>query len=87
MSKRGFMLIIVMAVAVVALASGPALAQCPMCKQAVEASADPEAISGGLNLAVLVLLIPPVALFAGIFGIFYRYRDFHGNKEDRQDCP
>jgi len=82
MRKRWLIFIVTMAAAVALTAAEPALAQCPMCKQAVESSADPEAISRGLNLAVLVLLIPPVALFAGIFGIFYRYRDFHGNKED-----
>jgi hypothetical protein len=75
------MFILVMSAAFAILAVEPALAQCPMCKQAVEASSDAESISNGLNLAVLVLLIPPVAIFAAIFGVFYRYRNYHGNRQ------
>jgi hypothetical protein len=51
------------------------LAQCAMCRQAVESSSDPEAVSRSLNLAILVLLIPPVAIFAGIFGVIYKNRN------------
>ncbi|HET9531104.1 MAG TPA: hypothetical protein VFQ92_12180 [Blastocatellia bacterium] len=82
MSRRRLILILLMAAVAVAVAAvEPAFAQCAMCKQSVEASSDAEAVSQGLNLAVLVLLIPPVALFAGIFGIFYRYRDYHENRQ------
>ena len=82
MRKRWLIFIVMMAAAIALAATEPALAQCPMCKQAVEASSDSEAIARGLNLAVLVLLIPPVAIFAGIFGIVYRYRDSQVNKRD-----
>jgi hypothetical protein len=56
----------------------PAYAQCAMCKTAIENSTDAVAASKGLNLAALVLLIPPVAIFAGLFGVFYRYRNVQG---------
>ena len=65
--------------AVLLLASAsPASAQCAMCKTAIENSTDAVAASKGLNLAALVLLIPPVAIFAGLFGVFYRYRNVQG---------
>lgn len=53
----------------------PALAQCAMCKQSVASSADGASAASGINLGVLVLLIPPVAIFAGIFGLVYRMRN------------
>ena len=59
----------------------PAFAQCPMCKQAVENSTDADSAARGLNLAVLVLLAPPVFIFAGIFGVFYRYRNVQGRRD------
>ena len=59
-------------------AAEPACAQCAMCKTAIENSTDAAAAIKGLNLAALVLLIPPVAIFAGLFGVFYRYRNVQG---------
>jgi hypothetical protein len=66
------------AVVFVLAAADPAFAQCAMCKTAIENSTDAVAASKGLNLAALVLLIPPVAIFAGLFGVFYRYRNVQG---------
>ena len=60
------------------VATDTAFAQCAMCKTAIENSTDAVAASRGLNLAALVLLIPPVAIFAGLFGVFYRYRNVQG---------
>jgi heme/copper-type cytochrome/quinol oxidase subunit 2 len=55
-----------------------ALAQCAMCKASVQASADasanPQAVADAFNLAVLVLLIPPVLIFAAFFLVLLRYR-------------
>jgi hypothetical protein len=62
-------------------AADPAMAQCAMCKAAIENSTDAAAASKGLNLAALVLLIPPVSIFAGLFGVFYRYRNVQGRSE------
>lgn len=61
--------------------TAPAFAQCAMCRSAIENSTDAAAASKGLNLAALVLLIPPVSIFAGLFGVFYRYRHFQGRRE------
>ncbi|HLG15603.1 MAG TPA: hypothetical protein VJH03_14045 [Blastocatellia bacterium] len=72
-----------LAVVVATLAAWePALAQCPMCKQSIEASTEGASMAGGINLAVLVLLIPAVLIFAGIFGAVYKYRD-----EGKDDQP
>jgi hypothetical protein len=53
-----------------------AAAQCAMCKASVRgaASANPQAVADTLNLAVLVLLIPPVLIFSGLFLVLLRYR-------------
>lgn len=55
-----------------------AFAQCAMCKASVQAgataSANPQAVADALNLAVLVLLIPPVLIFSGLFLALMRYR-------------
>jgi heme/copper-type cytochrome/quinol oxidase subunit 2 len=75
--------LIIILVAVIALVVEPALAQCAMCKQSVEASEASSAASR-FNLAVFVLLIPPVAIFAGIFGVAYRYRNTQGRADDQR---
>ena len=71
-------IMIAVAAGVMLAAADPALAQCAMCKSAIENSTDAVAVSKGLNLAALVLLIPPVAIFAALFGVFYRYRNVQG---------
>lgn len=74
-------LIIAGALGLMLAAADPAFAQCAMCKAAIENSTDAAAASKGLNLAALVLLIPPVSIFAGLFGVFYRYRNVQGGTE------
>ena len=69
------LLILTVAVGLMLAAADPAFAQCAMCRAAIENSTDAAAASKGLNLAALVLLIPPVSIFAGLFGVFYRYRN------------
>ena len=69
------------AIVVLSGAAHPAFAQCAMCKAAIESSTDAAAASKGLNLAALILLIPPVSIFAGLFGVFYRYRNVQGRKQ------
>ena len=66
------------AVAITALLSPSVLAQCAMCRAAIGNSAEAAAAANGMNLAVLVLLIPPVGLFCAFFIIAYRYRKAPG---------
>lgn len=50
------------------------LAQCALCRSAVTSSSDGQKLAQTLNLAVIVLLIPPVVIFCAIFVLAYRYR-------------
>ena len=52
----------------------PVLAQCALCKNAVTGSPDAAKLSESLNFAIIILLIPPVLIFCGIFVIAFRYR-------------
>jgi hypothetical protein len=72
------LVVLAIAVGLMLAAADPAFAQCAMCKAAIENSTDAAAASKGLNLAALVLLIPPVSIFAGLFGVIYRYRNVQG---------
>jgi hypothetical protein len=67
-------------IALMLTAPDQSFAQCAMCKAVIESSTDVAAASRGLNLAALVLLIPPVTIFAGLFGVFYRYRNVQGRE-------
>ena len=61
------------AVALAALAAvwpETALAQCPLCRSAVEQAGEQTART--LNLAIVVLLIPPVSIFCAIFAVLYK---------------
>jgi len=74
------LLVIGALVGVILASADQSFAQCAMCKAAIESSTDVAAASKGLNLAALVLLIPPVTIFAGLFGVFYRYRNVQGRE-------
>lgn len=65
--------LVVLAVAVVLLVSSNAEAQCSMCRAALTNAANARFIRN-LNIGVLVLLAPPVAIFCSIFIALKRYR-------------
>lgn len=84
MNKRRIIRFTVLAsgVAVTLLAwSLPVLAQCAMCKNAVTGSPEAAKLSQSLNFAILILLVPPVLIFCGIFVVAYRYRKSRGTAE------
>jgi heme/copper-type cytochrome/quinol oxidase subunit 2 len=85
-SKRAirFTLFIAGAAATLFAWSYPALAQCAMCKNAVTGSPEAAKLSQSLNFAILILLIPPVLIFCGIFFVAYRYRKSRGTTETVQ---
>lgn len=65
------------------LASSPeAFAQCAMCKTALSNSPEAAKLAERFNFAVLVLLIPPVLLFCGIFYAAYKYRKAPGQEAE-----
>ena len=55
------------------LSSDAALAQCSMCKAVLTSSRDASFIRG-YNIAVLVLLVPPVTIFCSIFIVLKRHK-------------
>ena len=81
MKTSRIVLLSIAAVALLLAAVEPAFAQCAMCKAAIEGSANAEEARRGLSLASLVLLIPPVVIFSGLFGLFYRFRNVQGKRE------
>ena len=64
------LLLTLTASALMALAAVGAEAQCALCRAALEKAGDQTART--INLGILVLLIPPVAIFCTIFAVAYR---------------
>lgn len=58
------------------------MAQCAMCKTAVTGSPEAGKLSQSLNTAVIVLLIPPVLIFCGMFVLAYRHRKARGTENE-----
>ena len=81
-SKRIASLFVIAAAVILIFGFEPAMAQCAMCKQSVASSEDAAAAARGLNIAVLVLLAPPVLIFGAIFGLFYKHRNVQGKQFD-----
>ena len=61
-----------------------AFSQCAMCRAAVQNASNGAELIRKLNLGILVLLAPPAAMFCGVFGAVYRYRNADGNANDKQ---
>ena len=62
------------AVAILLAAGQTVFAQCAMCRSGIAGAPEAAKLSARLNLAVIVLLIPPVAIFCGIFYAVFRQR-------------
>jgi len=73
--------LVVAALALALLAPAAAEAQCAMCKSAAQAAGDQAARA--MNSGILVLLIPPVAIFCSIFAVFIKYKNGGEDKADR----
>ena len=80
---RKFRLTAAAALLLAALWAGPApsRAQCPLCRTAVQQADDRTART--MNLAILVLLVPPVSIFCTIFVVAYRRR--RGDDDEGDD--
>ena len=75
MNERGKTLFnfVIAALALAALSAlfpAGALAQCPMCRTALEHGG--AAAARTLNFGIVVLLVPPVAIFCSIFAVAYK---------------
>lgn len=76
MNLRGWrtLLIVVLAAGLLLLfTSVDVAAQCSMCRAALTSAANSRLVRG-INLGVLVLLIPTVSIFCSIFILLRRYR-------------
>ena len=65
-----FLLAAIALAALSALFPPGALAQCPMCRTALEHGG--AAAARTLNFGIVVLLVPPVAIFCSIFAVAYK---------------
>lgn len=81
------LLLVCSAVLLAAAACEPSLAQCAMCGASIQNSTDAEAASKTLDLAAMILLVPPVTIFAGLFGVFYRFRNVQGGRVESAEEP
>ena len=71
---RSLVLVAALAVGVLMLfTSVDVEAQCSMCRASLTNAANARLVRG-LNLGVLVLLVPPVTIFCSIFFLLRRYR-------------
>lgn len=59
------------------VASLQAVAQCAMCKNAITGSPNAAKLAQNFNFAILVLLVPPVIIFCGVFIVAYKHRKAH----------
>ena len=74
--------LVVAALALVLLAPAAADAQCAMCKSAVSAAG--EQATRAMNSGILVLLVPPVAIFCSIFAVFVKYKNGDDEPSDTE---
>ena len=72
--NRKAVLIIATAIVALFMLSNPAVGQCSMCKTALT-GANNALFVRDFNIAVLVLLVPPVTIFCSIFVVLKRYRN------------
>lgn len=77
--KRKILFVALMLIAALTFGCLPALAQCPLCRLAVEDSAQGKIMARGLNLGILVLLVPPVTVFCSIFFLAFKHRRPQGS--------
>jgi hypothetical protein len=78
MKSIRIVLVIAAAGLLIAVTASSAPAQCAMCKAVIENSTDAAQASRSMNLAALVLLVPPVTLFSGLFLAIYKFRNVQG---------
>lgn len=81
---RGLLLLAVVAGVALLLLEPSAYAQCSMCRASL-AGSNNAAFIRNFNLGVLVLLVPPVAMFCSFFIVLRRYR--LRDSEEEQSLP
>jgi hypothetical protein len=74
----GFLLVTIIVAAFVLMSESTGLGQCSMCRASLAGSGNAAFIKQ-FNLGVLVLLVPPVAMFCSIFVILRRHNSSDGS--------
>lgn len=82
--KSRAVLLTIAAIAVVLTLSTAAFGQCSMCRAALAGSNNALFIRN-FNIAVLVLLVPPVTIFCSIFVALRRYKASDNEQETEKD--
>jgi hypothetical protein len=72
MTLRRFALLSLLVVGTALAASGPAAAQCAMCKTVLTQSAEGRAMTDSLNRAILLMIAAPYAVFAVVGAALFR---------------
>jgi len=72
--NRNAIVIVVTAIVAVFMLSSSAFGQCSMCRTALT-GANNALFVRNFNIAVLILLVPPVTIFCSIFVVLKRYRN------------
>lgn len=73
--------LVILAVMAVLLIATAGMGQCAMCRASLAGSGNAHFIRN-FNIGVLVLLVPPVAMFCSIFVALRRYRNGVSKPED-----
>ena len=68
-------------IALIAIVASTAFGQCSMCRASLAGSTN-TAFIRNFNLGVLVLLLPPVSIFCGIFVVLRRHNKNNGQVTD-----
>ena len=86
-AKKLLLLVAVASLGVLVLQS-PAIAQCAMCRASLAGSNNAYFIRN-FNIGVLVLLVPPVAMFCSMFVVLRRHklRDEEAEASAKQEPP
>jgi hypothetical protein len=77
---------VILAVFGLLLFTATGVGQCAMCRASLAASGNAHFIKN-FNIGVLVLLVPPVAMFCSIFIILRRHRGTAEEPNDQDDGP
>jgi len=81
-----FLVVVLLAVAVLFVFSSDADAQCSMCRAALTGSNNGKFLRN-FNIGVLVLLLPPVSIFCSIFIVLKRHRGEEATKDSETREP
>jgi hypothetical protein len=84
--STGLVTAVMLAVFALLLFAVTGVGQCAMCRASLAASGNAHFIRN-FNIGVLVLLVPPVAIFCSIFMVLRRHRGMAQEPDEQDDGP